>query len=107
MGPILFGGRQLHGTTVGLHLRLREDAVHVNRGFVVSAVAAGVAPDRDVCGPGGLFVQQCMATRLEAGVEAKAELGDDVGAPTCIRNELPEHLGCPAALDRDDPTALE
>src|SRR4029453_18918984 len=106
-GSILFGSWEIDVTTVGLQLRLREDAVHVNRGFVVSAVAARVAPDRDMSCPSGLLVQQRMTTRLEARVEAEAELGDDVGPLACVRDELSEHLSRAAALDRQDSAALE
>ena len=48
-----------------------------------------------------------MAARLETGMEADAELGDDVGSFPCIGDELAEHLGRLASVDRNDTSAFE
>ena len=48
-----------------------------------------------------------MAARLHRRVQADAELGDDVGALTGVRDQLAEHLRSAAAGDLDDTPGFE
>ena len=109
------GGRGRLGATewevdaaaVGLHFRRREDAVDVDRGLVVAAVGARVPTDGDVRGVRCLLVEHHVAARLHHRVQADAELGDDVGALTGVRDQLAEHLRSAAAGDLDDTPGFE
>ena len=75
--------------------------------LVVAAVSAGVPPDGDVRGVRRLLVEHHVATRLHRRVQPDAELGDDVGALTGVRDHLAEHLRSAAAGDLDDTPCFE